>query len=133
MSTPRPLDLLSHCRRLFLTGMEVNARIGIHDFEQTAPQRVVIDVDLYVSLEGSTPKDDRIDEVVDYDFIRAVIHERVARGHIGLQETLCDDILTRLLQHTGVLAARVSTRKPDVYPDCDAVGVEVFRAQPGVR
>ena len=133
MNTPRPLDLLSHCRRLFLTGMEVNARIGIHDFEQTAPQRVVIDVDLYVSLEGSTPKDDRIDEVVDYDFIRAVIHERVARGHIGLQETLCDDILTRLLQHTGVLAARVSTRKPDVYPDCDAVGVEVFRAQPGVR
>lgn len=133
MSTPRPLDLLSHCRRLFLTGMEVNARIGIHDFEQTAPQRVVIDVDLYVSLEGSTPKDDRIDEVVDYDFIRAVIHERIARGHIGLQETLCDDILTRLLQHTGVLAARVSTRKPDVYPDCDAVGVEVFRAQPGVR
>ena len=133
MSTPRPLDLLSHCRRLFLTGMEVNARIGIHDFELTAPQRVVINVDLYVSLEGSTPKDDRIDEVVDYDFIRAVIHERVARGHIGLQETLCDDILTRLLQHTGVLAARVSTRKPDVYPDCDAVGVEVFRAQPAVR
>ena len=133
MSTPRPLDLLTHCRRLFLTGMEVHAQIGIHDFEKTAPQRVLIDVDLYVSLQGSTPKDDRIDEVVDYDFIRAVIHERVARGHIGLQETLCDDILTRLLQHTGVLAARVSTRKPDVYPDCEAVGVEVFRAQPGVR
>ena len=113
--------------------MQVQAQIGIHDFEQTAPQRVLIDVDLYVSLEGSTPKDDRIDEVVDYDFIRAVIHERIARGHIGLQETLCDDILTRLLQHTGVLAARVSTRKPDVYPDCEAVGVEVFRAQPGVR
>ena len=127
------MDLLTHCRRLFLTGMEVQAQIGIHDFEKAAPQRVLIDVDLYVSLEGSTPKDDRIDEVVDYDFIRAVIHERVARGHIGLQETLCDDILTRLMQHTGVLAARVSSRKPDVYPDCEAVGVEVFRAQPGVR
>ena len=127
------MDLLTHCRRLFLTSMEVQAQIGIHDFEKTAPQRVLIDVDLYVSLEGSTPKDDRIDEVVDYDFIRAVIHERVARGHIGLQETLCDDILTRLMQHTGVLAARVSSRKPDVYPDCEAVGVEVFRAQPGVR
>ena len=132
MSTPRPLDLLTHCRRLFLTGMEVHAQIGIHDFEQTTPQRVVIDVDLYVSLEGSTPKDDRIDEVVDYDFIRAVIHERIARGHIGLQETLCDDVLTHLLEHTCVLAARVSTRKPDVYPDCEAVGVEAFRAKPGV-
>jgi len=25
-----------------------------------------------------------------------------------------------------VRAARVSTEKPDVYPDCDAVGCEVF-------
>ena len=133
MNQPRPLDLLSHCRRLFLRGMQVQAYIGIHDFEKQSAQRVLIDVDLYVSLEGSTPHDDRIDEVVDYDFIRAVVHERIARGHIGLQETLCDDILDRLLQHTGVLAARVSTRKPDVYPDCEAVGVEVFRAQPGVR
>ena len=132
MSTPHPLHVLTHCRRLFLRGMQVHAQIGIHDFEKTAPQRVLIDVDLYVSLEGSTPHDDRIDEVVDYDFIRAVVHERVARGHIGLQETLCDDIMQRLLQHTGVLAARVSTCKPDVYPDCDAVGVEVFRAKPGV-
>ena len=70
--------------------------------------------------------------MVDYDFIRAVIHERVARGHIGLQETLCDDILTRLLAHPGVQAARLTTHKPDVYPDCDAVGVEVFGAKPGV-
>jgi dihydroneopterin aldolase len=125
-------SLLLNCRRLFLRGLDVLVHIGIHDFEQGRPQRVLIDVDLYVSLEGSSPKDDRIDEVVDYDFIRAVIHERIARGHIGLQETLCDDVLTHLLEHTGVLAARVSTRKPDVYADCEAVGVEAFRAKPGV-
>ncbi len=124
--------LLLNCRRLFLTGLTVQANIGVHDFEQQAPQRLIIDVDLYVSFEGTRPKDDRIDEVVDYDFVRAVVHERIARGHIGLQETLCDDILTRLLDHTGVMAARVSTRKPDVYPDCEAVGVEAFRAKPGV-
>nr|WP_315229826.1 dihydroneopterin aldolase [uncultured Limnohabitans sp.] len=124
--------LLLNCRRLFLTGLTVQASIGVHDFEQQASQRLIIDVDLYVSFEGTRPKDDRIDEVVDYDFVRAVVHERIARGHIGLQETLCDDILTRLLDHTGVMAARVSTRKPDVYPDCEAVGVEAFRAKPGV-
>jgi len=32
-----------------------------------------------------------------------------------------------LLTHPKVRAVRVSTEKPDVYPDCDAVGVEVFR------
>ncbi len=124
--------LLRHYRRLFLRGITVQANIGIHDFELQAAQRLIIDVDLYVSLEGTRPKDDHIDEVVDYDFVRNVVHERIARGHIGLQETLCDDILTCLLDHSGVMAARVSTRKPDVYPDCEAVGVEAFRAKPGV-
>ena len=118
--------LLRHYRRLFFRGITVQANIGIHDIELQAAQRLIIDVDLYVSLEGTRPKDDHIDEVVDYDFVRNVVHERIARGHIGLQETLCDDILTRLLDHTGVMAARVSTRKPDVYPDCEAVGCEVF-------
>jgi dihydroneopterin aldolase len=125
-------QLLINCRRLFLRGLTVQAHIGVHDFEQDVTQRLILDVDLYVSFEGSSPKDDRIDEVVDYDFVRAVVHARIAQGHINLQETLCDDILSRLLEHTGVMAARVSTRKPDVYPDCEAVGVEVFRAKPGV-
>ena len=125
-------NLLLNCRRLFLRGLTVQAQIGVHDFEQQAAQRIVIDVDLYVSFAGTSPHDDRIDEVVDYDFVRAVVHARIAQGHINLQETLCDDILTHLLEHTGVMAARVSTRKPDVYPDCEAVGVEVFRAKPGV-
>jgi dihydroneopterin aldolase len=35
--------------------------------------------------------------------------------------------VTAHAEHPQVRAARVSTEKPDVYPDCDAVGVEVFR------
>ncbi|MDH5328504.1 MAG: dihydroneopterin aldolase, partial [Aquincola sp.] len=58
--------------------------------------------------------------------IRRSIAERVSRGHIHLQETLADDVLALMLAHPRVQAARVSTEKPDVYPDCDAVGVEVF-------
>ena len=124
--------LLQHHRRLFLRGLQVQARIGIHDFEQQAPQRLIIDVDLYVSLADTQVSNDQLNEVVDYDFVRQVVQQRVAQGHIGLQETLCDDIMTALLDHPGVQAAQVSTRKPDVYPDCDAVGVEIFRAKPGV-
>jgi dihydroneopterin aldolase len=29
-----------------------------------------------------------------------------------------------------VQAVRLSTCKPDVYPDCESVGVEVFRIKP---
>jgi 7,8-dihydroneopterin aldolase/epimerase/oxygenase len=55
----------------------------------------------------------------------------VLRGPFQLQETLCDGLLEQLLQHPDVLAARVRTSKPDVYADCDAVGVEVFRWRTG--
>ena len=124
-------SLLSHpklmdCRRLFLRNYEVWINIGVHDFEKRGEQRVVINVDLYVALADSTPQKDQLSEVVDYDFMRRTIAERVKQGHIHLQETLCDDVLKRMLAHPSVRAARVSTEKPDVYPDCDAVGVEVF-------
>jgi dihydroneopterin aldolase len=117
---------LADCRRLFLRGFECWINIGVHDFEKTGEQRVLINVDLFVPLTLSTPVADRLDEVLDYDFIRRTVAERAARGHIHLQETLADDVLRAMLAHPQVRAARVSTEKPDVYPDCDAVGIEVF-------
>ncbi len=124
-------SLLSHpslmdCRRLFLRNYEISINIGVHAFEKTAEQRVVLNVDLYIPLAESTPRADALEEVVDYDFIRSTIATRVGRGHIHLQETLCDDVLALMLAHPRVRAARVSSEKPDVYVDCDAVGCEVF-------
>ena len=117
---------LMDCRRLFLRDYEVWINIGVHDFEKKGEQRVKINVDLYVPLAMSTPTQDKLDEVLDYDFIRRSIAERVSKGHIHLQETLADDVLKLMLAHPRVRAARVATEKPDVYPDCDAVGCEVF-------
>ena len=124
-------SLLSHpslmdCRRLFLRDYEVFINIGVHAFEKAGEQRVLINVDLYIPLALSTPSADELDEVVDYDFMRRSIGERVAKGHVHLQETLCDDVLALMLAHPKVRAARVSTEKPDVYPDCVSVGCEVF-------
>lgn len=118
---------LANCRRLFLRNYEVNINIGVHEFEKKGEQRVLINVDLYIPLELSTPKDDQLDEVVDYDFMRSTIAARVSQGHIHLQETLCDDVAKSMLAHPRVKAVLVSTMKPDVYPDCEGVGVEVFQ------
>lgn len=122
---------LTDCRRLFLRNYEVLINIGVHEFEKKGEQRVLINVDLFIPLVDSTPRDDRLQEVVDYDFIRSTIARRMAQGHIHLQETLCDDVLSAMLAHPKVRAVRVSTEKPDVYPDCESVGVEVFRIKSG--
>ncbi len=117
---------LSDCRRVFLRNFQVMSNIGVHDFEKRGEQRVLFNVELYVPLADSTPKQDELHEVLDYDFIRDTIVQRIAQGHTQLQETLCDDIARTLLAHPKVRAVQVSTQKPDVYPDCDAVGVEVL-------
>ncbi len=129
MTSPLIDPLLSTCRRMFLRNYEVWINIGVHEFEKRAEQRVLINVELWVPLAVSTPKADVLDEVVDYDFIRRTVAERLSKGHIHLQETLCDDIAADMIAHPKVQAARVSTAKPDVYPDCEAVGVEVFRSK----
>ena len=118
---------LQDCRRLFLRNYEVLINIGVHEFEKKGEQRVLINVDLYIPLALSTPTEDHLDEVVDYDFMRETIARRMAEGHVHLQETLCDDVVTSMLAHPLVRAVRVSTMKPDVYPDCEGVGVEVFQ------
>ncbi len=121
-----PTAALINCRRLFLRNYVINMNIGVHEFEKKGEQRVIVNVDLYVPLTQNTPSQDDLSEVVDYDFMRQTIADIISAGHIQLQETLCDEIVKRMLAHPLVQATRVSTEKPDVYPDCDGVGVEVF-------
>jgi dihydroneopterin aldolase len=132
------LDAMQHptlldCRRLFLRDYEIYINIGVHDFEKKAEQRVILNIDLYIPFALNTPTKDTLDEVLDYDFMRETIRTRAQKGHIHLQETLCDDIVAAMLAHPNVKAARVSTAKPDVYYDCHSVGVEVFRIKDSLR
>ncbi len=117
---------LTECRRLFLRNFEVPIKIGVDDSEKKAAQRMLVNVDVYIPLEWSTPKSDDISEVIDYNFMRDALVMRTMSGHIQLQETLCDDVARILLSHPKVVAVRVSTEKPDIYADCESVGVEVF-------
>jgi dihydroneopterin aldolase len=127
MTSALMIKELQNCRRLFLRNYDILINIGVHDFEKKAEQHVIVNIDLYVPLGQNTPKEDQLHEVVDYDFMRETIKEITSHGHIQLQETLCDEIMQKMLAHPLVIAARVSTEKPDVYPDCDGVGVEIFK------
>ena len=67
MTSPRLDDLALSCRKLFLRRLEVLAHIGAHDFEKGVPQRLWIDVELWVPFTQSTPALDSLHEVVDYE------------------------------------------------------------------
>ena len=118
---------LAQCRRIYLRDALFMANIGVYDSEHAGAQRLIVNVDLFVALSASTPRDDRVEEVVDYDFVRETIRRRIGQGHVNLQETLVDELAGDLLAHPGVVAVRVCTEKPDVYDDVAGVGIEVLR------
>ena len=115
-------------RRIFLKNFETRLSIGIHDFEKQGMQRVVVNVDLYLDPDAKVERDD-IAETVDYDFLRQAIVNLAEGSHFNLQETFCERILSICLARPGVVAARVASEKLDVYPDCESVGYEIFRAR----
>jgi dihydroneopterin aldolase len=112
-------------RRIFFRDFRLQVSIGIHDFEKEGPQTVVVNLDL-----GLAPTDkahgDRIGNVLNYDTVHDGIRALAASRHFNLQETLVDAILDLCLAQPGVIEARVSTEKPDVYKDC-RVGYEAVR------
>jgi dihydroneopterin aldolase len=116
---------LAQLPRLFLHNLALQARLGIHAFER-APQRVLVSVDLYLD-PASLPKRDRIAEAVDYDAVRSDIVALAASRHFKLQETFVHAILDVCLARPGVIAARASSAKPDIYPDVEQAGYEAVR------
>jgi len=118
-------DKLGRTRRIFLRYFETRISMGIHESEKKARQRVMINVDLYLEPDARIERD-HISETVDYDFLRREIAALADSGHFHLQETFCERILAICLARPGVVAVRVSSEKPDVYPDCESIGFEIF-------
>tara|TARA_Y100000588_G_scaffold389508_2_gene492351 strand:+ start:3101 stop:3463 length:363 start_codon:yes stop_codon:yes gene_type:complete len=111
--------------KLFLEDYKVLVDIGIHEFEQNAPQRVAISVEILLDSDGPVGTDD-INSTLDYDFIRTEIKDLIKGRRFNLQETLCWGILNRVKSGRNVRKITVKTKKLDVYSDCAAVGIEMI-------
>ena len=107
-----------------LDDLTVPIRLGIYEHE-AEPQRVRLSVRMTVAYERA-PSADRIDEVLDYDFVREGILAMAAGPGFALQETLVEAIAALCLGDERVREVRVTSMKLDVYPDA-GVGCEVVR------
>ncbi len=111
-------------RRFILEELDCMCRIGINDHERTAPQRVLIDVELQLSTV-SEPVSDDVDDSLNYDVIRETIIGIVASRHFDLQETMARELFDALRILDGVIGLRVRTAKPDAYPDCKQIAYQL--------
>lgn len=119
-----PADLAPRTRKIMLEDFELPVDIGFHDFEVGAPQRLRVSVEVWLD-ERSFPTCDTVESAWDYDFLRTAILRLVEGRRFNLQETVAHAIYDLVAARRGVTALRVRTGKPDIYPDCAAVGVEL--------
>ena len=124
-----PATLAPATRKIILEDLDLPVDIGFHDFEIGTPQRLRINVEVWLD-DGNFPQDDAIAGAWDYDALRTGIIKLVGARRFNLQETVCRQIYDLVAARAGVVGLRVSTRKPDIYPDCAAVGVELASARP---
>ncbi len=111
----------------FFAGLTVSTHIGIGEAERSKPQRILLDIE-YDALVDAAAGDDIADHV-DYDGVRAEVERIASRGHFRLQETLARAIAEHLIGRDGIVRAKIRSAKPDIYPNCKAVGVVVERTK----
>ncbi len=139
MSVPEPArgedrfapDAARRQRLVFIRGLEMQARLGVHTHETRGPQRIVVGVELAVedpwAPDGVGPDDLR--RVVDYEKLVHLARAEVAAGHVMLVETLAERLATAALADPRVRRVRVSIEKPEAFEDVAAVGVVVERTR----
>ncbi|HBS36511.1 MAG TPA: dihydroneopterin aldolase [Parvularcula sp.] len=114
---------------IVLESYRLDVSIGIYDSERAKPQPVSVSAS--VAFARRPRYQDRITEVVDYDFLRREIAALVHDRHINLLETLCGHILD-ICRRNGAKGAIVRASKTNVYPDATSIGCEMSWFDSGV-
>jgi 7,8-dihydroneopterin aldolase/epimerase/oxygenase len=122
-------DAARRLRLVFVRGLEVEARLGVHPHEKAMPQRVLIGVELAVTDDAAPDAEgpDELARVVDYGAVVRAARRAATEGHVRLAETLAERIALAALSDPRVVRARVTVEKPEAFADVASVGVMVER------
>lgn len=119
-----PAALKVRQQRIVIEAIEVRADIGFHDFEIGTPQRLLVSVELWIE-PATAPAGDDPARAWDYDVVVQAVRRLATGRRYNLQETLVHAIFAEIASLHGISALKVSSTKPDVYPDARGVGVEI--------
>ncbi|GAB5389785.1 MAG: hypothetical protein Alpg2KO_27530 [Alphaproteobacteria bacterium] len=123
------MDFNADHQRVRLHNVEVVLSVGIADWESLRPQKLLVSVDLYGDAPPVGTTD--IEACINYNPVKEHITDVwPTRGHTNLLEELIDDLFVQIWKDNKVKAARVMIHKPQVYPDAQFSGVEVYRNRP---
>jgi dihydroneopterin aldolase len=126
--TPKPeiaeaAGLRSAMTKVFVTGLKVQAEIGVYKHEIGRVQPLVVDVELDVPTAGA----ERLADTVNYETILQSARAIAGEGHIELVETFAERLARACMSDSRVTRARIRVEKPlALAPDATGAGVEVI-------
>jgi len=108
--------------KIFVTGLKLEAEIGVYRHERGRAQPLVVDVELDVPSAGA----ERLRDTVNYETIGKAAREVAAQGHIALVESFAEQLARACLADERVTRARVRVEKPlALAHEAAGAGVEV--------
>lgn len=108
--------------KVFVTGIRVDANIGVYRHEMGREQPLIAEVELDVAVAGA----ETLPETFNYEAILAAARDVAASGHIALVETFAERLGRALLTDPRVSRARVRVDKPmALSPHATGAGVEM--------
>jgi dihydroneopterin aldolase len=109
--------------KVFVTGLNVQAGIGVYRHEIGRVQPLIVDVELDVPGAGAATK---LADTLNYETILQAAQAIAAEGHIGLVETFAERLARACLADPRVSRVRVRVEKPlALAPHAVGAGVEV--------
>lgn len=113
-------------RRIRIEALRVMASVGILEHELRSRQPLLITLEVEQPHAPSLPSGDDVLHVLDYRQLRDIAKAESEGEHVNMLETLAGRIAQRLLGFASVGRACVRIAKPNIFPDCDGVSVEVI-------
>ena len=111
---------------VFIESLEVDASVGVFDWEKQIKQRLVYDVDLYVDCAAASKTDD-IADAIDYAAVSDTIIRVTTEKHTDLLECLADKVISTIFSEFPVKGVKIKLSKPGAVKGAKSVGVKFTR------
>ena len=115
--------------RVFLQEVALSLKLGATEWERHPDKRMKVLVDVDCFLRQDRHEGETLDSVLDYDRLYRRLLSWQDRPHTELLETLAQDLADFCLADPRVEACRVTLRKPEIYWNAAAAGVEFYRVR----
>jgi dihydroneopterin aldolase len=120
---PADGDVRAVMTKIFVTGLRLQAEIGVYRHEIGKRQPLLVDVELDVPSAGTG----RLADTVNYETILKAAQTIAEEGHIELVEAFADRLARACMADPRVTRARVRVEKPlALAPDAVAAGAEII-------